>query len=370
VVAVSVNGGIVGRSSEAVSRTAGVLSRTPDAGYPVGPDPEPALGPTLDALARILRLEDELLVVVGGLLLLSGLAGLGAYGPFDSHGWFRSGRRAILGGIALVLPVVVILRALAWLATGEPIATQSIGIVTDAVSLPSERLQYELRPLDTFVSTGSGIQWLVRAGNRGRSLVAGIAVVAGSLAIVAGTVRYWWGSPSESSIDVLRSGLSVVVVVVLFSVVLSTTTWLATGSLQPGSGLGSGSTGVTTSFETGSMQGWVVESGSAGVSSGSGGAGTLRIDGAAERSFELGPVDARRTAIALDLDGSARVTITAAGAEVVSESVEGGSSWQIPTRSNVTIRVAGEDVSLQSVRVRPVVDSWTGLRLHNGRWSA
>jgi hypothetical protein len=368
VVTVNLDGGVLERSSEALSRTAGVLSRTPDTGYPVGPDPEPAFGPVLDVLARILRLEDQLLAALGGLLLLSGLAGLGAYGPFDTPTWARSGHRAILGGLAVVLPVAIVLRALAWIATGDPVSTQSIGIVTDAVSLPSERLQYELHPLDTFDAPRSGVQWIVRVGRRGRSLASGFAVVAGSLAIVAGTIRYWWRPRSGSSIDLFRGGLALVVSVVLFALILGTTTWLATGGLQAGAGLNSGSTGVGTSFETGSMQGWAIERGSAAISSGPGGAGTLRVDGAVERSFELGPVDARRTAIAIDLDGPATVTITAGGTEVLSEFVESSSSWRIPTRSPVTIRVAGEDVSLQSVWVRLILDSRNGLWPHKGRW--
>jgi hypothetical protein len=159
-------------------------------------------------------------------------------------------------------------------------------------------------------------------------------------------------------------------VIVLFSVVLGTTTWLATGGLSSGERPRTGSTDVVTDFETGSWQGWSVETGSASVSSGPGENHALHIRGTVERSFSRDPIDAAQTLLTLDLDGVATVTIHSGGIEVVSQTVERERRWRVPTRSTITVRIAGSDIRLQSAQVRTVFDSSLGARSPTGRWSA
>jgi hypothetical protein len=348
------------------SSTAGILSRTPGDGYPVGPDPRGDTVGMLDILGRFLHLENGLLTVLGGLLLLSGVAGIGLVGFFDRGSWARNGRRAIVGGIVLILPLTAIIQALTWLLTGDTVSPESLGVRSDVAASPIVNQQYYPDVLPAVDTLPSGPQVLATVGNRGESLLARFAVAVGSLTAAVGGLWYWRSPSFRSSFRIARSGLSIVAVVLLFSVVLGPVAWLATGSVTPGAALGSGRTGVTTSFESGTMQGWSIETGTASVRSGPGGPAALHIRGAVERSFDPLPIDGARTLVAVHLDGPGTVTIAVDGTERSSKTVTGEAIWQIPTGSPVTVRIDGSDIWLRSARVAPVLksstDGWMSIR--------
>jgi hypothetical protein len=258
----------------------------------------------------------------------------------------------LFGGLVIGIPFSVIVRAVTWVLTGGTDPTQSVGLLSET-SLPPAGLEHYAVLLPESLPI-AGLHSLSAVGDRARSLLAWAAIGAGSLGATVGALWYCLFPTSRTALGTVRSGLSVVVLVVFFSLVLGTTAWLTTGALAPEDSIGSGRTGVTTSFESGSLQGWSIEDGSASVSTGPGGS-ALTVHGTVERTFETLPVDRGRTLVAVELDGPAAVTILAGDAVLRSQAVEANASWQIQTDLPVTVRVAGQDIRLRTVYVRPVL---------------
>jgi hypothetical protein len=303
----------------------------------------------------VLRLEETLLVSLGGLLLLAGLIGLALAGYFDGATWQGNWRRAVAGGLALTLPLPAIVRAITWLAAGHTDPTHSLGSFSNPVTLPADRLLTPATSLPVMDVADTGPQWIVATGRRVRSHLRSIAVTAGLLAIPIGTLWYWYRPSSRRSVAFVRNGIAVLTVVLLFSVVVGTGTWLATGDVDSANAVGSGRTGVTTSFESGTMQGWSVEEGTASVTTGPEGPNALHIDGLVHRSFAPLVLDRSSTLVTLDVGGPATVNITTAGEEVVHRTVDGTASWRVSAGSTVSVRVSGRGVWLHSARIRPVL---------------
>jgi hypothetical protein len=339
------------QASGPASLSAGILSRTPADGYPIGPDPEPDPGGFLEAFNGVLSLEYELLTAIGGLLLLAGLLAVGS--PAGTTWFGRSGRRVLLGTVLLVIPVGAVLRGLTWLATGDTATTELPGIVHETDLLSSVDPIVSLRSLTDTGLLSAGPHWVFGIGQRGRSILERSGVLAGLLAATLGGLRYSQRNGSRS-FRVLRNGLAVVVVVLLLSMVLGPVAWLATGAVSPGDAIGSGRTGVTTSFESGSMQGWTIEEGTASVQATDGSFG-LHIDGAVERSYEPMSFSGSEALVALDVDGPGTISVRSAGRELLEETVDGTTRWHVSSDGAVTVRVEGRGIYLRSVRVAPVI---------------
>jgi hypothetical protein len=335
--------------------TGGVLTRTPDGSLPIGPNPRADTGFFFDTLGRVLRLEEALLVSLGGLLLLTGLVSLALAGYLPEEFLAGCWRRTLLGSIALALPLPAMVRAIAWLTTGGTDLTETVGTFPNPGNLPSERLletSTHLRVIDVGVI---GPEWIVLMGERILTQLASSAIIAGVVTIALATLWYWYRPRTRRALELVRNGVAVVTLVVLFSVVLGTMAWLATGDVDHTGSLESEYVGVTTSFESGTMQGWSVREGSASVTTGPGSGNALHVDGVVERSFTPLAIDGEWAIVDVEVSGPARVRTTVEGDEVGVRTVHEEASWRVPSDDNLTVRVAGTGVWLESVRFHPVI---------------
>jgi hypothetical protein len=207
----------------------GVLTRSPESGFEVGPDPAAGLG-VLESFERLFVLVQDATFALALLAIL-----LGSVAYFSTYR--TRSPRALVHGMYLTAFLFVFgtfLNALSWILTGSTRFDESLGLITDSIVFPASLLRRSITPPGLVPNPPATSSYPVHVLGRLFSLEVLFFSFMGLMGLTLGLV-IMFTREDERGQQWFRAGAFVTTASFMLHTLLATVAWLATGSTGFGS---------------------------------------------------------------------------------------------------------------------------------------
>jgi hypothetical protein len=209
----------------------GVLTRTPESEFQVGPDPSSGLG-FLDVFGRAFVLVQDSMFAIGIIAILLGSV-------YFFTGQRKRSPRYLLHGIYLttfLFLMGVVFQGIGWVLTGSTRIDDSMGVVGGTISFPASLLTRTINPPGPVPNPATHGDFPVHVLGRVFSIEVLFISFLGVIGILVGAILKFSPVRNPQGEQWLRSGLLVTTGAFMLHTLFATFSWIITGTVGMSTG--------------------------------------------------------------------------------------------------------------------------------------